>query len=412
MNKFSNNITLKIFSLFIALTLWVVTIVGLDPVIKRTLNIGEEVSVRGINTQAYDVDIQEEDITVELEGNRSKVLSILERDIVLYVDLEGYEEGEHIVKLDMDKNSKFNEVDTTIVPKEIKINIEKIIKIDKEVEIKKEGKLKEGLNIEKLKIENEKIYISGKRSLIESIDRVYSELDLSRVSENNKVSFPIKVFDKSGKEIENIIKSQENIVVTINGYNSGTTPIEILTSGELPENLELESIVSQPSYVNILYKNKSIEEIKKIQTEKIDLRNIKENTELTVKLVAPEGIEIVDVNSVKVKIRVKPKELEDEIVEGKTTINISDINIIGLRENLVVDFNSMERKSVDVFLRGTKEAVESAKNSIRLEGDFSVVTVKGENSIVVTVTGVPESEVSWRINPNIVAFVIKEKSDI
>lgn len=410
MNKLRNNITLKVFSLFIALSLWVFTIAELDPTIKRTINIGDEVSIRGIDTQNYYVDIEEKDIEIELEGNRSKVLSVQNDDIVLYVDLEGYEEGEHIVKLEMDKNSKLKEVDTTIIPKEIKINIERKLTVNKEVDIKKTGTLKENIDIDKLKIENEKISISGRRSLVESIDKVYADLNLSKVTENSKISFPIKVVDKYDKEIEGLKKSKDNIEISLKEQSTGTIPIEVVTTGELPENLEIESIVSQPSYVNILYKYRNTAEIEKIQTEKIDLKNIQENTELAVKLIKPEGIEIVTTNSVKVKIKVKPKESQYDIIEEKITLNVSDIGVVGLKDGFYVDFDSVDQKNIDVFLKGSKDEVEKAKNSIKLEADFSGVTTVGTHSVLVIADGLSENKLSWRLNPNIVAFVIRERS--
>lgn len=410
MNKIGNNITLKIFSLFIALCLWIFTIAALDPTIKRTINIGEDVSIRGVDTQNYYVDIEEKDIEIELEGNRSKVLSVQNSDIVLYVDLEGYEEGEHIVKLSMDKNSKLKDIDTTIIPKDIKINIEKKITLNKEVDVKKTGTLKENIDIDKLKIENNKISISGRRSLIESIDKVYSELNLSKIVENSKVSFPIKVVDKNNKEIEGLKKSRDNIEVSLAEQNTGTIPIEVVTVGELPEDLEIESIVSQPSYVNILYEYRNTAKIEKIQTEKIDLKNIQDDTEISVKLIEPDGIEIVGTNSVKVKIKVRLKEKENDIIEEKITLNTSDINILGLKENFYVDFDNTDQKNIDVFLKGNKDEIDKIKDNIKLQSDFSGVTTVGTHSMLVTANGVPENKISWRLSPNIIAFVVKEKS--
>ena len=90
-----------------------------------------------------------------------------------------------------------------------------------------------------------------------------------------------------------------------------TLPLKIATRGSLPANLSLISIKAVKDSITVLTEDSNHNLPKSLQTEPVNLSNIKNSTSLTVALVTPGNVTLPDSISKQVEISVKVKSKEN-----------------------------------------------------------------------------------------------------
>ena len=118
------------------------------------------------------------------------------------------------------------------------------------------------------------------------------------------------------------------MVIKVSKVSKGRSiPIKINTVGKLPEDLKLKSIEGSRKTLEIVGAKALVDQVVELQTEKVDLSQVKDNGEVTVGIIVPEGATLLqgeEFITVKVNvIKVVSKDLEIKfslkgITEGLT----------------------------------------------------------------------------------------------
>ena len=176
----------------------------------------------------------------------------------------------------------------------------------------KKERLTMGYEVEKLKVNDESVKISGDLETINSIREVRAESDnKTKINKNTKEEAKLVAYDGNYNRIEDIQIEPESTVLTVEVKNiEKEVPVTINTIGTLPEGYELVSITPEATKATV--RGESQIELDKL-TEMlvdVDLSDVKDEIEerSNLKLYPKEDIRVTsDPAIVKVTIKVRKK---------------------------------------------------------------------------------------------------------
>ncbi|MCI9597406.1 MAG: hypothetical protein HFE75_08940 [Firmicutes bacterium] len=288
-----NNTVLKILSVLIAVCLWMYVMGSVNPMTTQTI---ENIPVELLNQDT----LQERGLAVRsgmgfsvdviVEGNRS-ILHELDKDKVkATVDVFGYEEGQNSVpvQVEVPDNVRLKEVKTP----RIDITVDELISAYKKVDVKFVGRSSFGTEPGVVATSPAEIEVKGAKTLVNSVKTVQARLNAAEISDDPK-SFRAKLqaLNQNGEQIYDVTLSAETVGVEAALYYTKTVTLEVKTAGDLPKGYELEEI-SAPKEIKISGMKDDLDSVEKIETEPVDMRQIKSDTAIELKPILPSGIQV------------------------------------------------------------------------------------------------------------------------
>ncbi len=288
-----NNTVLKILSVLIAVCLWMYVMGSVNPMTTQTI---ENIPVELLNQ-----DTLEErglairggvgfSVDVVVEGKRS-VLHELDKDkINATVDVFGYEEGQNsvLVQVEVPDNVRLKEVKTP----RIDIIVDELVSAYKKIDVKFIGKTGSGIEPAVIATSPAEIEVKGAETLVNSIKTVQARLNAAELS-NHPKSFQAKLqaLNQNGEQIYDVTLSAETAEVEAVLYHTKTVPLEVKTTGSLPKKYGLEDL-SAPKEIKICGEKDDLDSIEKIETEPVDMSQIRANTTLELHPILPSGVQV------------------------------------------------------------------------------------------------------------------------
>jgi len=321
-----------------------------------------------IDDEQYVVSGVPELITIELSGTLSVVQSTAtQRNFDVFVDLNDLGPGDHTVPIEYDGISDRLQVRTD--PESIDITIEERGEDEYEVRVDYTNlnAMPEGFEVESATVTPRVVTITSAQSVIKRISDVRAVVDLEGIKESTTVAdVPVRVYDNEGNQL-NVRIEPNTVIVELSIINpSKTVPIELETTGELPEGLNLVAMeLIDDNEVELFAASEVLEVIEQIETEPIDLSLLTESTEMTVALKLPDGIRERSVDEVAVRI-----ELEEAT---ETSFNNVEIELENLSRNMEMNFIDPETGRLNLSVSGYPSDLAGVKASdlrlsINLEG--------------------------------------------
>lgn len=388
MNKWFESVWfLRVVSLAFAIVLYVfVSLEGTTQLEAQfTPNGADEVQVLDdvpvdirIDAERYVVSGVPEVVKVSLEGSSSLLTPIvMQRNLTVFVDLEDLEEGEHTV--DLEHSDLTSDVSVYIEPKTIDITIEERATKDFPVSVDfiNKDELPAGYELGEVEINPENVTITSSKSVIDQISMVKVYIDVAGLTEpiNNR-EVPVNVYDSQGNEL-NVRIEPETVIVSVDVHNpSKVVPINVPTTGELPDGYSLTSITPLVDELEVFATSQTLETLEEISTEEVDLANIKETGKIDVKLVLPNGTNAAE----------ETIEVNVELEQTKTIEDVS-IEVRSLQRGQEVSFIEPDEDAMSVTVIGDeKEVREITMDDFRLFIDVGNLG-EGEHDVPVTIEG-------------------------
>lgn len=329
-----------------------------------------------IDSDNYVVSGVPEFATVTLEGAPSVIMpALFNRNFSVYVDLEGLGEGEHTVELE---HTLSEDIKVYIEPKTIVVTIEERAteEFPITVEFLNEDALPEGYEVGSYELDQTTVTITTSRTTMEQIGVVKIYVDLAGVDgpiQNREV--PINVYDTQGNEL-NVRLDRESVEISVEFINpSKVVPINIETTGELPEGFSLMSISANLDEVEIFAVSDILQGIDSISTEPIDLSQITESGTIEVGFDLPAGVNTGDLETIEVTIQVE----ETRIIEAMA------IEEEKLEEGFEVTFLEPTDAEMDITVTGDEELLRGlSRDDFRIIVDLDGLD-EGEHQVPVTI---------------------------
>ncbi len=299
-----------------------------------------------IDDEQYVVSGVPEVVTVALTGTVSVVQStVTQRNFDVYVDLDGLSPGTHTVPIKHDGLS--SRLDVSIDPTEVEVTIEERGSgtYDVSVDYSNLDQMPEGFEIESATVVPDTVQITSAKSVIDRISSVKAFVDVEGIKESMTLTdVPVRIYDNEGNQMNARIEPS-TVTVELEVINpSKEVPIEVKTSGELPEGMRLVETSVGADNVTVYASSDQLDSIEQVETTPIDLSEITETTSLDVELLIPANATSLSREIIEVTIEVE--------IETETTLENIDITIDNVTDGLNATFVSPESGRIAVTLSG------------------------------------------------------------
>lgn len=388
-NKFKHNTKIKVIAILSAMALWMYVMLAVDPQESKLI---ENIPVHITNTAELEdrgfVIYPDEEITanVTVTGQLSKVKSINKDKIYVYGEIKKPIEGQNDMYLKVNVSET---VDNTVLRSPVAmVNLERVVKKDKAIKVNIEGAKKD--DISEVKLEKNKVKVSGPRSMVNKVKNVEAELNVETGKDNFTRNFKLVPIDENGEKVEDVVLSTYYVKADVEMYKQKTVPIKFNIK---EDNEDIKSYDVSTKEVVIKGKKEAIEAVGSIETELIDLSQLEDSNEIKVNLIVPDG---VNIEFSTITVSKKPKELAnksftfsaDEIelrksedVEGEENTIISP-NEIRVDVEYDSDLGEVKKSDIKLYLDLTQQSVTDSKYVIKYESNFNFKNVKITPNIV------------------------------
>lgn len=375
-----NELTLKIFSLIIAIALWSYVMDEVNPI--RTVEF-RNVEVNLLNRTSLEregieiLDDEDINIRVSISGRMSDIIKVSEDDIIAQVDLSGYSSGRVKVPVDVQVPSNVTLEDYS--PKEVWFTFDRVESRDMPVAVETEGELPNGYVLGTPTIRPQSVLVEGPSTWLDSVAKVLATVKVTDITEDINVSVPIKLVDSHNKVVRGVSTDQKVVDISIPVYRVKTVPIELQTVNQLPEDYEIVDVKINPSKIDIVGREEALKNISKVDTVPIDIYKFMENKDMKVGLQLPEGVTLRNPDGeVKVTLNI------DKVTTKAFDFTLRDVKLLNLDEDLAIKKEDLDLPFT-VTVQGVISVLESLEpNDINVELDLAGLN-KGKHVVTVTV---------------------------
>ncbi|MBL7575266.1 YbbR domain-containing protein [Peptoniphilus asaccharolyticus DSM 20463] len=401
MRKMSKNTMFKFISIIFALFLWSYVRSEVDP--ERTVTY-KDVDVRFENL----AEIKEHNLAVvsnmnlktniSISGKTSEMARMSRENILASINLSGYSEGENSIpiKVSIDNNSGVRVASKE--PSRITVKIDEVIEEKMEAVISTKGQLAEGYVLGNIK-PAEKVDVKGASSIVHSIEKIISEVDVTEMYKSEVKTGKIIAYDKDGKEIDNLTITPSSIDIEVPVLKTMTVPIRLNIIGRIPDGMDTQAFSIEPSSVMIRGNSAVINGITELTTQPVDVNSLIGNR-VEVGLVLPDGVSLVDKD-------IKIVASSEDLTPKKTAINFSKEDIIfeGLDDKEIV--SELNNLNVEFVQKNVLEDLTLNKKDVKVILNLKDLGV-GTYEIAPKIE-VPKEFKVEKISPKVVKLEIKKK---
>lgn len=398
---FERNLTLKLFSIAIAIILWSMSPYNQDPYrdkvfrdIDLTVMNEDKLAEKGLMLSSE----IPENYNIEVRGKTSDLNKLNHNDINVYLDLSKIKEP-GTIKIPVDIKG---------IPYNIQINheyyieltvdriVSKTVPVILEIDKKNQDKLAKSFS----EISPKFVEVRGAESLVDQVayGKAFLSIDENKEIELIEQSIPIQLLDIEDNpvEVKYIDQNPEFCIATI--YPSRAVPVDPLITGKPIEGYVIVGIEINPGEVQISGPSEIINNLGTIRTELLDIEGASTDVKRELKLQDYEGVYLSPGEQSRVQVLVRI----EKIVER--TIEYEDIDVRNLDSELKAQ---IEDEKISVIIRGPSSYVTTVKSSdIKVYVDLEGAT-KGDKPYPVKIDNIPKGVELIDIEPTSVKVSIK-----
>lgn len=278
----------KLIALITAIVLWFIVMNEQNPPADVTYQVPLHVkNVQADHFVSHDNDMVE----VVVRGPRSIVASVPEDEFYAYLDMADVAEGYHKVKVHVVVPSGLELVGVT--PDKCDITLDKMVQETRKVELAYSGLATEGVKVDAVKTEIEKVKLDGPSLLVGQVAKVVAHIDLDKKEQDFSEEVDIIAVDSAGNEISGVTITPNKTSIkgkVISVPVEKTVDVNFQMIGELPAELALKGLKADADKIVISGYRPNVEKVTLLKTEPLNLSNITGSTTVALSILFPEGI--------------------------------------------------------------------------------------------------------------------------
>ncbi|MBB6451372.1 YbbR domain-containing protein [Geomicrobium halophilum] len=383
---FNNHWFLRFTSLVIAFMLFLMVNMdevgnqpGMFPVASSEQLTIEDVEVNAYyDEEDYAILEMEDVVDVQVSGTRSslQLFQVTNPNYEVYVDLEGLGPGVHNVNVE---HSDFpSGLNVEVVPDTIQVTLEEreTAMLPVEVEIMNEEEIEEGYTIGDPEVSPEEVEVHGATSQLQDIGSLQAFIDVREADETITENVDVSVYGPYGEEMDFDVNPETVEIVVPITPPSTEVPLEVVTEGNLDDNLELVDISPETENVTIYGPLDVINDIDAVEAGPLDLVEITENETIELEVIPPEGVEYILPESINVEVSVENGEPVENDESASEMIEVP-VDFDNVPEDVEV---TQEEETLEVTISGEEEELEAvSEEEIRPYLDYEDVEDDVEN---------------------------------
>ena len=299
----TDNLFLKILSVFIAVLIWLVVMNINDAEKTRSFPVPVELintEVITTNGKVFRVVEGADYVTVKVRARKSIIDQLDRTDFILTADMEKDLKYDRLVGITVECKNKSINIDeqVTLSRSNIEVSIEDSVTEQFQVHVRHTGEPNNGLVVGSLIPEQTIIKISGPVSLVERIKIVEAMVDITGIPGSTVRTCELKLYDSAGGIIDNTylkyVGKTGGIDVTVSMLNTKTVPLKFNYTGKPAENYVVKDISYKPETIEIAGSAEVLSHIFRweIPSEAVNVNGISEELQLVVDLeqYLPSGV--------------------------------------------------------------------------------------------------------------------------
>ena len=187
------------------------------------------------------------------------------------------------------------------------------------------GQVPQGFYSSSVSVDPANVIISGPKSMVERIDSVVAQVDMSAIDSNTGVQYtavPFRLLDKTGKEIKsNLISvTSENVLLDTILIEQTIYPTKLVdvnltgvTKGRVNRGYQITAITSDPAQIEIAGNPQSIDSISLLDLASfIDVSDMTETVIRALRVDKPDGVVNMSDSAVYITVEITPTKLPDK----------------------------------------------------------------------------------------------------
>ena len=381
-----NNLGLKILAFLAAVTLWFLVVNIDNPVTDRTFT---DIPVTVVNddivtasNRTYQILDGTQQVNVTVTATRQELSRITADDIHAVADMRELTLGTQVpIQVTIEGHS-YEEAYST--PRNLQVKIEEEARNNFPITPTTIGTVREGYVIGNLRADPEGVTIRGPKSVLNSINRVCAEVDVSGLSENAELEANLILYDVNNNVIDQTLLvnnlGDEGVSVEVELYQTKNVPIDIDTSGiSAAEGYSIGEISCEPQEVLLSGDEDTMKELDEIQIpeSELELAGLTERTERTVDITEylPDGVTLVDPNANNVVVTIPVNQPGAQVFEVST----NSIVVSNLASYLEVSYGTTV--DLELQIRGPEETLQSLTLAKKVSIDLKNYTSTGTYTV-------------------------------
>lgn len=287
-NLFRKNLPVKILALIASIIMWGYVMNEENPSVNGRYTVPVEI----VNApEGYDVNMGVREVTLKVRAPRSLMAAAHESDFKAVIDLSGDTEGEYDEKI------------RTVIPQgfellgmsddTVHVTMEALIAHGVPVDIVVNGKAAHGMELGEITPSQQYVNVYGPRHLVDSIVKASGKIKLADNNSDFTMRVKLTAVTADGENINNLAVLPGELDVTVQlvpGEGKKIVPVKPTVTGILPEGYVLGEVTVQPNQVELAGANKTLADIKNVDTVPVSLHGITSTFDKDVELSLPEGI--------------------------------------------------------------------------------------------------------------------------
>ena len=311
MKLIKENTVLKVFSLFLALLLWLIVFNVSNPEQKGTRTVELNILNRdAFSSENKTWEVDRNTITVSYTVRSNQANSVKASDFNVYIDLKNTENGGTIQ-------------DIVAKPSVVHVTVEDLQTKKFTLTTHRRGKEKDGYIVSSIHTEPEIIYATGAESAIGRISSVGVLINVDGLSESTSGKEKVVFYDANGKtidDLENVSLSQQEAEYTVVVHKKKDLQISATTVGTPQSGYSLEGISVSPKTVSVSGNENLLEGIGSITLPALDISSVNSDVvkKYSLEDFLPKGLSLTEPNNT-VTVKAKIQKNTESAKETKET---------------------------------------------------------------------------------------------
>jgi YbbR domain-containing protein len=328
-------------------------------------------------------------VNVSVSGPKNIVeLTRNTKNFSVYIDLSNAAIGKQRVKVKTKDLS--DKLKVKISPAVVDVTVQEKVTVEKPVEAEFNSDfLAEGFEAGQPVINPKIVKITGAKDVIDKISYVRATMNLNKKIDSDLMrDAKVQVLDRNLNKLD-VTVYPNTVEVTVPVKNpSKEVPVTINPTGKEQKGIVIDSISTDPKNVMVFGRNDILKLIDSI-TVNVDISKIDKDTELDVPLLNPKGVNKIDPETVKVKVKVGDQ------IDHKTFSNIK-VSSKGLNDQYEMQFLSPANGLVDLSASGSSKTLKDL-NDHKFDVFMNLAGLSpGDHEVNIEVSG--PKDISWELS--------------
>ena len=287
-NIFRRNFLKKLIALIVAFLMWVYVMADQDPAINDSY-----VVPLTISNAPYEFIPLCDDKTVKIETRapRSYFVKYDANAFRVFANLEGLEEGEHVITPQVVMPQGFELIE--IMPSTVTVKLDPLIEQQMPIEVTTSGTLSSDSAIRGIEKSMDAVTVVGPKTFVEQVAKVVGTVNLSNNTSSFETQIPMHAVDDKSNAITRVRVVPSVVTVSVD-VESGIKRkiVPVVPELTVADGWELTKITVEPAQIEISGSESVVNSVVTLKTTPVSVQTGQRIFKSNLNLIVPEGITV------------------------------------------------------------------------------------------------------------------------